>query len=146
KPAAPVDAGVPDAAAVVAVAVDAATEVPADAAVEGAAIEVTGKAAELLAPGETTWTKLPEGAGTLAKGSSVRLGPRTTAKVTAGSVAVALGGGARVKLGDDMAIAPAPPARRRPSGCQAGRSRSPAPRAAPRRPSSTAAPARPGSR
>jgi hypothetical protein len=66
---------------------------------------VTGKAAELLAPGEITWTKLPEGAGTLAKGSSVRLGPRTAAKITANGLAVALGGGARVKLGDDLAPA-----------------------------------------
>jgi hypothetical protein len=95
----PRDAGVPDAPAAP---VDAAVAATDDAApaVGDAFIEVTGRRAELLAPGQTAWKPLPAGAGRLAPGSAVRLGPATTAKLTAGTTAVDLASGARVQLGD----------------------------------------------
>lgn len=88
-----------------------APDAPADAVVTAdanqAAIEVTGKRAELLAPGQTAWRPLPAGMAPLARGSAVRLGPGTTAKVTGGSVALDLGSGARLRLdaGDALAFA-----------------------------------------
>lgn len=97
----PRDAGVPD--AQVAAITDAAVAAADDAApaVADAFIEVTGRRAELLAPGQTAWKPLPPGAGRLAPGSAVRLGPATTARLTAGATAVDLASGARVKLGDE---------------------------------------------
>ena len=99
---APVDAGVP---------IDARPP-PVDAAVDAAApvasdatIDVTGKKAEVQAAGETAWKPLPAGTSALAKGSAVRLGPNTTAKVIAATTSLELAGGARIKLGDDLAFA-----------------------------------------
>ncbi len=69
-----------------------------------ATIEVTGRRAELQRPGETAWKPLPAGAGELAKGSAVRIGTGTTAKLVAGGTTLELGGGARAKLGDDLAF------------------------------------------
>jgi hypothetical protein len=105
----PVDAGVRDARVVPPdAAVDAGVDAVNDAGVEAdvgeATIEVTGRRAELLAPGETRWKPLPAGAGQLAKGSAVRLGTGTTAKLAAGDTTLELAGGARVKLGDDLAL------------------------------------------
>ena len=91
-------------------------EVPAGAAVTpdagaapagsatSATIEVTGKRAELRAPGATTWTPLPAGAGALARGSAVRTGTGTTAKLVAGGTTLELAGGARASLGEDLAL------------------------------------------
>jgi len=96
----PVDAGVRDAPVVPTPAGDAA-----DAATtaEGTAtVEVTGKRAEVLAPGETRWKPLPAGAGQLARGSAIRVAARTTARLTAAGTTLELTGGARVKLGDDL--------------------------------------------
>jgi hypothetical protein len=100
----PVDAGVPDARVAP---VDAAEDAPADAteAIGDATIEVTGRRGELLAPGATTWKALPPGAGTLARGSGVRVGTGTTAKLVASTTTLELAGGARAKLGDDLAFA-----------------------------------------
>ena len=102
---APADAGVRDARVVP---VDAhpvdAPEDAAAAAVGEATIEVTGKRGELLAPGETTWRHLAPGAGTLARGSGVRVGAGTAAKLVAGGTTLELAGGARAKLGDDLAF------------------------------------------
>lgn len=102
-----IDAGVPDAVVATGAGIDAAVDSPDDAgpAVGDATIEVTGKRAELLAPGDTAWKPLPAGAGSLARGSTVRLGPRTTARLVAGGTALELGDGARVKLGDDLGFA-----------------------------------------
>lgn len=85
-----VDAAPPDAAAV---------------AAADATIEVTGRRAELLAPGETAWKPLPAGAGPLPRGSAVRLGPGTTAKLVSGGTTLELGSGARIKLGADLGLA-----------------------------------------
>jgi len=106
----PVDAGGRDARVVPPdAAVDAGVDAVNDARVEAdaageATIEVTGRRAELLAPGETGWKPLPAGAGQLAKGSTVRIGAGTTAKLAAGETTLELAGGARVKLGDDLAL------------------------------------------
>jgi hypothetical protein len=88
-------------------AADARTDAPITADANQAAIEVTGKRADLLAPGQAAWRPLPPGAAPLARGSAVRLGPGTTAKVTGGSVALDLGSGARLRLdaGDALAFA-----------------------------------------
>jgi hypothetical protein len=105
----PADAGIRDARAAPAdAAIDAAIDAPEDAAAEvagDATIEVTGKRAELLAPGATAWTPLPAGAGQLARGSTVRLGAGTTARLVASGTTLELAGGARVKLGDDLGLA-----------------------------------------
>jgi hypothetical protein len=74
-------------------------------AVSDATIEVTGRRAELLAPGAATWQPLPAGAGKLARGSAIRLGAGTTARLGAGGTALELAGGARARLGDDGAFA-----------------------------------------
>jgi hypothetical protein len=111
----PVAVGVPDARAVPADArVDARVDAPGDAAeaaatgtaepASGATIEVTGNRAELQAPGETTWKRLPPGAGALAPGSRVRVGAGTEATLSASGTTLELAGGARVKLGDDLAF------------------------------------------
>ena len=90
----PADAGVSDAPAG-----------PADAAVivsEDGTIEVTGKKAEILQPGQTKWAPLPAGAGQLVKGSKVRLGAGTTAKLVANGVTLAMAGSSRSSVGDDL--------------------------------------------
>ena len=93
---APVDAGVDP---VVDAAVDA---VAGDAG--AATIEVTGKRAELLAPGATAWKPIPAsaGPGVLAPGSEVRLGAATTARLVAQGTTLELAGSTRVKLGEDL--------------------------------------------
>jgi hypothetical protein len=98
----PIDAGVRDARVIPP---DQAIDAPPDAAAASTAtIEVTGKRAELLAPGATRWTPLPAGAGQLAGGSGLRLGPGTTAKLIANATSLELAGGSRVKLDDDLAL------------------------------------------
>lgn len=92
---APVDAPVDTA--------EAATTVAAEPASD-ARIEVTGTRAELQAPGETTWQRLPPGAGGLARGSRIRVGAGTQATLSASGTTLELGGGARVKLGEDLAF------------------------------------------
>ena len=96
-----VDAGVPDAAVPI---VDAA---PVDAIepVAGATIELTGKRGEIQLAGETRWRPLPAGTATLAPNTRLRLGTGTTATLTAGGTSVQLARGARVALGDQLAIA-----------------------------------------
>jgi hypothetical protein len=87
-----VDAGVPDA--------------PPDAAVvvisEDGTIEVTGKKAEIQRPGSTKWEPLPAGVGKLEKGSKLRLGAATTAKLVANGVTLSLAGGSRMTIGDNL--------------------------------------------
>jgi hypothetical protein len=96
----PIDAGV-DAR----IAVDAAPDA-AEAPVAGdATIEVIGKKAELLAPGATAWKPLPPGAGSIVKGSAIRLGANTTARVVAATTSLELGSATRIKLGDDLGFA-----------------------------------------
>jgi len=105
----PLDAGVRDAqaappGATIDAAIDAGEDAGADVAGD-ATIEVTGKRAELLAPGAIAWTPLPAGAGKLARGSAVRLGTATTARLVAGEATLDLAAGARAKLGDDLGLA-----------------------------------------
>lgn len=101
----PVDAGVRDARVAPDAAADAAAEDAAAEVAGGATIEVTGRRAELLAPGAAAWTPLPAGAGQLARGSTVRLGVGTTARLVASGTTLELAGGARAKLGDDLGLA-----------------------------------------
>lgn len=68
----------------------------------GGTLEITGKRAELLGPGETRWVPLPAGAGQLVKGAKLRLGAGTTAKLVANGVTLALAGGSRAGIGDDL--------------------------------------------
>jgi hypothetical protein len=84
--------------------VDAPAE-PADAGVllsEDGTIEVTGKKAEILNPGETKWVPLGAGAGQLVKGSKVRLGAGTTAKLVANGVTLSMAGSSRTSIGADL--------------------------------------------
>ncbi len=92
-----VDAGVPDA--------------PADApeaakpVASGATIEVTGKKGEMLIAGGTKWAPLPEGSSELPKGSKVRIGGGTAAKLTAGGTNLAIAGGSRASFTEASALA-----------------------------------------
>jgi hypothetical protein len=93
-----IDAGVPDAPVG-----DAGTDVDAGTVVsDDGTIEVTGKKAEILMPGETKWNPLPAGAGKLAKGSTIRLGAGTTAKLVANGVTLSLAGGSRMTIADSL--------------------------------------------
>lgn len=90
--------------------VDAGVEVPVDAAVpelaeEDGTIQVTGRRAEILVPGEKKWAPLPAGAGTLVKGAKIRLGNGTTAKLVANGVTLAMAGGSRTLIGNDLVFA-----------------------------------------
>ena len=67
-------------------------------------IEVTGKKAEIQKPGSTAWEPLPAGAGALAKGTKIRLGTGTSAKLTAAGTTLDMAGGSRAALGDDLVI------------------------------------------
>lgn len=80
---------------------------PVDAAVEvtDATIEVTGKRGEFLAPGATTWAPLPPGIRALAAGTTVRLGPQTTARLTAKDTTLELAGGSRAKVTEALQLA-----------------------------------------
>ena len=86
--------------------VDAAVaEVPLDAGVivsEDGSYEVTGKKAEILAPGQTKWTALAAGQGKLVEGSKIRLGAGTTAKLVANGVTLALAGGSRTAIAENL--------------------------------------------
>jgi len=96
------DAGVVDAAPVDA-AVDAPEAVPQTA--DDATITVTGKKAEIQAPGQTAWTALPAGAGVVPKGSTVRLGTGTTAALAARGTSLEMAAGSRAKLTDEGGFA-----------------------------------------
>ena len=93
-----VDAGVADAAVAP---VDAAPPAP---AVDEVTIEVTGKKADVQAPGSPTWTALPAGAGVIAPGSKVRVGTGTTARLVARGTTLAMAGGSRAAVGADQQV------------------------------------------
>jgi hypothetical protein len=67
-------------------------------------IAVTGRHAETRAPGEKQWKALPQGAGTIPRGTTLRLGAGTTAKLVSGTTTLELGGGSRTKIGDDLLL------------------------------------------
>jgi len=100
----PIDAGVD---APVAAPIDAGVDAEAQPAASDATIEVTGRRAELRAPGQTAWKPLPAGTGSVPHGAAVRLGPGTTARLSGGGMTLDLASGARVKLddGDELGIA-----------------------------------------
>jgi hypothetical protein len=100
----PIDAGVD---APVAAPIDAGADAEAQPAAGDATIEVTGRRAELRAPGQTTWKSLPAGTGSIPHGGAVRLGPGTTARLSGGGMTLDLASGARVKLdaGDELGFA-----------------------------------------
>jgi hypothetical protein len=94
----PSDAGVSDAAAP-----SDAGDVDAGIVVsDDGSIEVTGKKAEILNPGQTKWTPLAAGAGKLVKGAKIRLGAGTTAKLVANGVTLAMAGSSRTAITDDL--------------------------------------------
>jgi hypothetical protein len=90
------DAGVPDAA------------VPVDAAAGSddnvAQVQVTGGRAETQAPDEKTWKPLPAGSAALGKGTKLRLGGGTTAKLTSKGTTLEMAGGSRATIGDDLEL------------------------------------------
>ena len=92
------DAGVPDAP----------PPPPVDAAVAetsgGAQVQITGKHAEVLQPGEKKWVALPAGAGSLPNGAKLRLGTGTTAKLVANGTTLELAGGSRIVIADDLIV------------------------------------------
>lgn len=97
----------PDAGVAVAVADAAPADAapPPDAGAEDtseAQLEIVGKHAERLAPGETKWSALPAGPTTIPKGTQLRLGAATTAKLVAKTTTLELAGGSRLTLKDDL--------------------------------------------
>nr|MBA3817665.1 hypothetical protein [Deltaproteobacteria bacterium] len=88
-----IDAGVVDAGVVDAGAID-------DTSV--AAVAVTGKQAELRLPGDTKWTPLAAGGGSLPKGAKLRIGAGTSAKLMSRGTTLELAGGSRITVGDDL--------------------------------------------
>lgn len=72
---------------------------------DGATVEIKGRTAQLLAPGETAWKPLPPGTVQLLPGSAVRVTGATTARLVASGTTIDLAGGATVRLGDDRQIA-----------------------------------------
>jgi hypothetical protein len=100
----PIDAGVD---VPVAAAIDAGVDAAEAQAASDATIEVTGRRAELRAPGQTAWKPLPAGTASVPHGGAVRLGPGTTARLSGGGMTFDLASGSRVKLddGDDLGFA-----------------------------------------
>jgi hypothetical protein len=85
--------------------VDAGDVVDAGPVAQDGTIEVKGKKAEILLPGQTKWQPLAAGPATpLTKGAKVRLGPGTTATLVANGVTLAMAGGSRSAIGDDLAF------------------------------------------
>ncbi|MBX3156985.1 MAG: hypothetical protein KF773_13505 [Deltaproteobacteria bacterium] len=101
---APRDAGVPDAA--VAVVDAAAPEAPVPAG--DTVVEITGLRGEVLAPGEKVWKALTAGASPLTKGSKIRTGAGTTAKLVDGALTLELGAGARAAFDDRITLEAGP--------------------------------------
>jgi hypothetical protein len=94
------DAGVADAPVVGDAAVDAGVVASGEPT-----IEVTGTKAEIQAPGDTAWKSLPAGSGPLAKGTKLRLGAGTTAKMTARGLTLELAGGTRAAIDENLIFA-----------------------------------------
>lgn len=92
-----IDAGVADAPVAID-ASDAPIDAPEVARADEASITVTGKKAEIQAPGATTWTPLPAGAGVLPAGATVRLGTGTTAALVARGTTLEMAAGSRAQL------------------------------------------------
>ena len=95
-----IDAGVTDAPLI-----DAAIDAPEVVASSSeAAIEVTGKKAEIQLAGETNWKPLPAGAGVIPRGSKLRLGAGTSSKVTSLGTTLDMAGGSRMTLDNDLSM------------------------------------------
>jgi hypothetical protein len=80
---------------------DAAVDAPVDTSGD-AEIAITGKKAEILKPGETKWTALAPDTTSLAKGTQLRLGANTSAKLTALGTTVDLSGGSKLTISDAL--------------------------------------------
>lgn len=91
------DAGVPDAPRA---AIDAGT---AQVAQDGA-VEVTGKKVEILMPGEAKWQPLAAGVTKLTKGSKIRAGVGSTAKLISNGVTLAMAGSSRAAISEDLSF------------------------------------------
>jgi hypothetical protein len=80
--------------------------IPDAAAIAGGdgSLEITGKRAEIQLAGESKWRPLPAGGGELVKDSKIRLGAGTTARLVANGVTLALAGGSRTGIGDNMSF------------------------------------------
>lgn len=98
-----IDAGVVADPAVAVTRADAAPALDAATASEGT-IEITGKKAEIQLAGDAAWKPLPEGASPLVAGSTIRVAQNTTAKLVARGVALEIGGGSRVKIGEELQL------------------------------------------
>ena len=89
-PDAPLDAGTPDAS---------------DTSEDSATVDVlVGKKVEIQAPGETKWTTIT-GPQTLAKGTKVRVGDKSKAKLVGKGITLELGPASRALLGDQLVFA-----------------------------------------
>jgi hypothetical protein len=86
---APVDAAPPDAATVT----------------DGATIDATGKRVEVQLAGETKWTPVEPGPGSVPAGAKLRVGAGSTAKVTSQGTVLDMGGGSRIAVGDNLELA-----------------------------------------
>lgn len=93
------DAGVPEDAA------GAATDAVVAQVAHDGTIEVTGKKVEILLPGETKWQPLAAGVTQLTKGSKVRAGVGSTAKLISNGVTLAMAGSSRAAISDDLSFA-----------------------------------------
>ena len=86
-----VDAAPPDAAVIAPVAGD-------------PTYDISGKKAEIQMPGETKWSALAEGKGTIPKGAKLRLGVNTKAKLVSGATTLDLAGGSRITITDNLVL------------------------------------------
>jgi hypothetical protein len=81
--------------------------VPIDAAVaatDGAQVEIIGGKAETQGSDDKTWKPLPAGSATIPKGTKLRIGNGTTAKLTASGTTLEMVGGSRATVGPDLVI------------------------------------------
>lgn len=101
------DAGVRDAAppADAAAPVDAAPVDAAPTAGDVAQADIVGKRAEIRTADDNKWRPLDAGPATLAKGTKLRLGAGTSARLVAIGTTIELPAGSRAVLGDDLVFA-----------------------------------------
>ena len=72
---------------------------------DAAHVEVTGGKAETQAPDDKAWKALGAGSGALPKGTKLRLGAGTTARLTSRGTTLEMSGGSRAIVGDDLGLA-----------------------------------------
>ncbi len=90
----PIDAGAPDAPP---------PDAPEPIASGDTSVEITGKKVEIQDPGDKVW-KAFTASGPIARGTKLRVGAGSTAKVTSGGATIELVPGSRVEIDADLAI------------------------------------------